>query len=252
LGLYGRAYQLISMPTDYLNGAIGSVAFSALSRIQEEPAKLKRYFLKGYSLTVSITVPITVFCGLFADQIILIALGPEWSDAAEVFRLLAPTVLVFAIINPFSWLLLSLGLQGRSLKVSLVLAPIVMGAYCVGLPFGPNGVALAYSTAMVLWATPHILWCIKGTGISFGDIAQALRQPLLAGAVAALGAWFLDEVLDAQLGQYGRLIIGGAAMVGLYFLFLLIIFGQKAVYIDLAKGLRGAIFGGVESKASTP
>lgn len=36
LGLYGRAYQLASMPTDYLNGGIGSVAFSALSRIQEE------------------------------------------------------------------------------------------------------------------------------------------------------------------------------------------------------------------------
>ena len=251
LGLYGRAYQLISMPTDYLNGAIGSVAFSALSRIQEEPAKLKRYFLKGYSLTVSITVPITVFCGLFADKIILIALGPGWSSAAEVFRLLAPTVLVFAVINPFSWLLLSVGLQGRSLKVGLVLAPIVMASYCVGLPFGPTGVALAYSSAMVLWVIPHILWCIRGTGISFGDVVQVLRQPLIAGAAAAIGTVLLDEMLSAQLGQYGRLIIGGVAMVSLYFLFLLIIFGQKSVYIDLVKGLRGAIFGGAESREST-
>jgi len=252
LGLYGRAYQLVSMPTDYLNGAIGSVAFSALSRIQDDRAKLKRYFLKGYALTVSMTVPITVFCGLFADEIIQIALGPAWSSAAEVFRLLSPTVLVFAVINPLSWLLLSLGMQGRSLKVSLVLAPVVMAAYCVGLPFGPTGVALAYSSAMLLWVVPHILWCIRGTGISFADIAQALRQPLLAGAAAALGTAVIDKMLPPQLGQYGPLIVGGAAMISLYCLFLLIILDQRAIYFDLAKSLRGAIFGDVDRNRSTP
>lgn len=252
LGLYGRAYQLVSMPTDYLNGAIGGVAFSALSRIQEEPAKLKRYFLRGYSLTVSLTVPITAFCGLFADQIILIALGPAWANAAEVFRLLAPTVLVFAIINPFSWLLLSMGLQGRSLKIGLVLAPIVIAAYCVGLPFGATGVAFAYSSAMVLWAIPHILWCIRGTGFSFADIVQALRQPLIAGAAAALGAAILDEVLRSYLGQYSRLIIGGAAMTGIYGLVLLFIFDQRPAYTDLAKSVRGAVFGDVGRRRSAP
>ena len=37
LGIYGRGYQLVSIPTDNLNGAVGSVAFSALSRLQGSP-----------------------------------------------------------------------------------------------------------------------------------------------------------------------------------------------------------------------
>src|SRR4029077_7310094 len=36
IGIYGRAYQLITIPTDNLNSAIGGVAFSALSRIKED------------------------------------------------------------------------------------------------------------------------------------------------------------------------------------------------------------------------
>ena len=34
LGLYGRGYQLISIPTDNLNQSVGEVAFSAMSRVQ--------------------------------------------------------------------------------------------------------------------------------------------------------------------------------------------------------------------------
>jgi PST family polysaccharide transporter len=49
LGLYGRAYQLVNIPTDNINSSVGEVAFSALSRLQDDPPRLKSYFLKGYS-----------------------------------------------------------------------------------------------------------------------------------------------------------------------------------------------------------
>ena len=50
VGIYGRAYQLINIPTDNLNSAAGGVAFAALSRVQNDPQRLRSYFLKGYSL----------------------------------------------------------------------------------------------------------------------------------------------------------------------------------------------------------
>src|SRR5215472_17423652 len=126
LGIYGRAYQLINIPTDNLNSAAGQVAFSALSRLQNDPIRLKTYFLKGYSLILAMTVPITVGCALFADDIIRVLLGPKWAAAAPIFRWLAPTILAFAIINPLFWLLSSLGLVGRSLKMALVIAPVMI------------------------------------------------------------------------------------------------------------------------------
>src|SRR5215813_11703903 len=70
VGLYGRAYQLITIPTDNLNSAAGQVAFSALSRLQDNLVRTKSYFLKGYSLVLALTVPATIGCALFADDIV--------------------------------------------------------------------------------------------------------------------------------------------------------------------------------------
>ena len=82
LGLYGRAYELINLPTRILNSAVGSVAFSALSRLQTDEERIRKYFLAGYSLVVSLTLPTTIVCAVFADDIILVVLGPKWQASA--------------------------------------------------------------------------------------------------------------------------------------------------------------------------
>ena len=65
LGIYGRAYQLVNIPSDSLNAAVGGVAFAAMSRLQHEPLRLKSYFLKGYSALLSVITPIIIACALF-------------------------------------------------------------------------------------------------------------------------------------------------------------------------------------------
>ncbi|WP_284735832.1 lipopolysaccharide biosynthesis protein [Dongia deserti] len=237
LGLYGRAYQLISVPTDYLNGAIGGVAFSALSRLQGDPATFKRYFLRGYGLAISMTLPVTIFCVVFADEIILVLFGQAWAAAAPIFRLLAPTVLIFGIINPLAWLLLSIGLQGRSLRIALVIAPLVMSAYLMGLPYGPTGVAAAYSAAMMLWVVPHVLWCLKGTTISILDVARCLLRPFLAGVAASAAAMAVHLSAGSHLPPIADLALGGAIMFSLYAGILLFVLGEKDVYFELVRTL---------------
>ena len=71
---------------------------------------------------LSLTIPITLVCALFAEELIQVLLGPKWKGTGEVFRLLAPTIMIFALINPLGWVLFSLGMVGRSLKVALVLS----------------------------------------------------------------------------------------------------------------------------------
>jgi len=239
LGIYGRAYSLNNLPTESLNGAVGVVAFSALSRLQNDPERLKNYFLKGYTLVLAMTLPITLFCALFADDIILVLLGPKWTGAVAIFRLLTPTVLIFGMINPLGWFLISSGLQVRSLKIGLVLAPLVILAYVVGLPYGPKGVAWAYSGVLALWLVPHILWCLHGTIISLGDLLQAMRIPFLSGIVAAVFAFGVRFYCDGWLIPLPRLLLGGAVMLGAYLWMLLFVMGQKKMYLDLLRGLRG-------------
>ena len=238
LGLYGKAYELIYLPTRIVSTAIGMVAFSSLARLQNEPDRLKSYFLKGFSLFVSIILPSTIACAIFADDLILVILGPKWAGAVPIFQLLAPSVLVFGLIQPLAWLLMALGLERRNLKISLVLAPLAVSSYLIGLPYGPSGVALAFSTVMVLWLVPQIVWSLHGTTISPRELLLAASRPLLAvvlAAAVAVGAQsFAVEIPSAFI----RLALGGAAMLAVYAFVLLFVLKQSTLYFDALRGLR--------------
>jgi O-antigen/teichoic acid export membrane protein len=242
LGIYGRAYQLTNIPTDNLNSATAGVAFAALSRLQDDPDRLRRYFLKGYSLVLALTLPITIACALLADDLILVLLGPKWKDAVPIFRLLAPTILIFAVINPFGWLLVSMGKIVRSLKISLVLAPLVIAGYIVGLPYGPKGVAFAYSAVMTLSALPTIAWCVHGTPISFRDVLQTVARPLLSGLVAAAGALALRFLHGPLASPLSRLLLDGFVLAAVYLAVLLYGMGEKSSYSDLFHALKAPFF----------
>jgi len=239
LGNYERAYQLINMPTGNLNSAIGGVAFSALSRLHDDPARLKHYFLRGYFLVVSMTVPCTLFAALFADDIVLVILGSKWVDAALIFRLLTPTILVFGMINPLSWLLLSIGLQGRSLRIALVIAPLVMTAYVIGLPYGPTGVAIAYSAAMTLWLVPHVVWCLHKTIVAPGDLLRAISGPFVATVAAGACAVAAQHYFGQLPSAIEILALGGGVMFVVYLWILLFVLRHKTFYLDLFKELKG-------------
>jgi len=237
LGLYGRAYQFINIPTENLNHAIGGVAFSALSRVQNDPLRFRNYFLKCYSFVNSLTLPTTMFCALFADDIILLALGPKWTDAVPIFRLLAPTILIFGMINPLAWLLLASGQQGRSLRIALVIAPLVVTAYVIGMPFGPSGVAFAYSAALTVWLVPHILWCLHGTMISPNDLFLTIIKPLFSAVFAATAAFGAHFYSTEWCPPMLRLTVAAVIMIIVYFFVLLIIMRQYAMYSSLVGGL---------------
>jgi O-antigen/teichoic acid export membrane protein len=239
LGLYTRAYTLMSTPTETLNAAVGTVIFSALSRVQQDPNRLKNYFLKGYSLVNSLTLPTTVFCALFSHDIILVVLGPKWLDTEPIFRLLTPTILSFGITGPFIALLPAIGLQERSLKIALVMAPLLISAYLIGLPYGAKGVAFCYSAAMVLWLIPHILWSIRGTIFSFSDILLAMGRPLISAIAAALGAFVIQYYVEPH-SPFFRLGLVSVSMFALYYFILLFVMGQNALYLDLLRSLRAS------------
>ncbi len=139
IGLYGRAYQLTTLPTDNFNAAVGGVGFPVLSRLQDDPPRLRSYFLKAYSFIVAMIVPVTVVSALFAPELILLALGPKWNEAVPLFQLLTPTILILALINPPGWFLLALGMVGRSLRLGLAILVLMTTAMCSDCRTGPKG-----------------------------------------------------------------------------------------------------------------
>jgi O-antigen/teichoic acid export membrane protein len=237
LGIYGRAYQLINIPADSLNSAGGGVVFAALSRLQDEPARFRSYFLTGYSLVLSLTVPIAFSFGLFAADMIHVFLGSQWGSAVPVFRLLSPTTLGFAILSPLGWLLASCGRVARNLRIALVITPLLITGYVIGLHWGPKGVACAYSTVMMLAVVPLIAWASYKTPVSLRDLLLAVSRPLVSGIVAAAVALGLQFYYGPLLSPLPRLALGVLILSTAYSLMLLYVMKQKKLYMEIIRGL---------------
>jgi O-antigen/teichoic acid export membrane protein len=237
LGIYGRAYQLANLPVQQLTSAVGTVAFPMLSRLQDDPQRLRRSYLKSHSLVVSLTVPVVISCALFADEIVMVLLGPKWQGTAAVLRLLSPTVLVFALLNPLSYLMRAIGQVERSLKIALFIAPVVIIGILAGLRHGPTGVAAGYSAAMLLLWIPLVVWAKHGTGVTAADYWDCIKRPLIAGAVGGVAGWLFKSACQGVLTPPLLLITGLGISFGVYALLLLYAMGQKAVYADLIRQL---------------
>jgi PST family polysaccharide transporter len=236
LGIYGRAYQLISLPTENLNTTLGWVLFPALSRVQDNPPRLRSLFLTAYGLFLSVVAPITVACGLFADEIVRVLLGPQWGEAVPIFRLLVPTILAFAIINPTGQLMQASGQAKRSLKLALLMAPVVMVGYALGLSNGAQGVAFGLSASMMLVVGPLVYWSRKHTLITMADVARTAVPPCvstLAGAAVAMAAGQAIPASDVFL----RLAILPTVLFLTHLLVLAFCFGQGRVYTELLRRL---------------
>ena len=238
LGVYGRAYQLTTLPTDNLTETIGFVAFPALARIQNDPSRLKSYFLKGYGSFLSLLLPITVACALFSEDVVRVFLGAQWKDAVPIFRLLAPTILAFALNNPFVWLMLGTGRAKRSLKIGLVIAPLVVLGYVLGLPYGPRGVAIGFSVSMAISVAPLAYWATRGTLITVRDLLATVIPPLISAAIGAAATLPAQGLLGLVRPAFPRLVLETALFSSTYLVVLLFVFKQRAAFAQLLQETR--------------
>jgi O-antigen/teichoic acid export membrane protein len=252
LGIYGRAYTLSSVPNENVNSAIASVAFPALSRLQNEPLRFKDYFLQGYGLFISLVLPITVWCALLSDDIIRVMLGPKWHEAATILRWLAPTIACMGLIQPFSWLMLAMGRAGRSFRISLALAPVVILGYSIGLAWGPRGVAAGFSISLGLMIVPAILRAKRGTLITGGDVLKAVGPPLGAITLASAGLLLCQGLTGRILQTVPRLMVESAILLGLYMLVLIFVMNQKQVYAGVLREMQLWPFRKKSAEAASP
>jgi O-antigen/teichoic acid export membrane protein len=237
LGIYGRAYQLANLPVQQLTSSVGSVAFPMLSRLQGDPEQLRRSYLKAHSVVISLTVPVVVSCGFFANEIVNTVLGPKWRGTSPVLQLLSPAMLVVALMNPLSYLLRATGRVERGLTISVLIAPVVILGVLAGLRRGPAGVAMGYSIAMLLLWLPLVAWAKHGTGVTAADYWDCIKRPLIAASAGGTVGWLFRFTCHGALPQPALLGSELAITFAVYGVMLLFAMGQKELYVGLMRCL---------------
>jgi PST family polysaccharide transporter len=122
--------------------------------------------------------------------------------------------------------------------MGLVITPIMIVAYVIGLPYGPKGVAFAYSAVMMLWLVPLVFWALHGMVISPRNILEVAGRPLISSIVAAGVAYGARISCSRFLSPLPRLMLESTVLLVVFFGLVLFVAGQKSLYLDILRGLR--------------
>ena len=221
LGLYSRAFNLLTLAISQITAPTCSVAIPALSRIQDEAELFARYYLKIMNLIVWIIASLFGFLFVAATPVIVLVLGAKWGEAAPVFQILTISALGQVLLESTLWVLISQGQSARLLKLMLFLSPIMVGSFVIGLPFGIKGVALSLSITL-LCTLPWILrFTFRNTNLTLTRLFEALVRPVaLSLSGVLLGKLALR--LFAPQNEISQLFVAALSFLVTYSLSMLI------------------------------
>ncbi len=192
LGAYGRAFQLMTLPSTQLNQPLTSAVVPALSRLQNDPAGYRRLYRTSVEVIASLAFPLAVFTGVAAPAMVGTLLGPDWSESVPLLRALTPAGLMVSLNVATGWVYLSLGRTDRQLRWRLVGSLAAITGMVAGLPWGALGVAIGLSTARVVMRLPAVIYCFRGTPLHLLDVGEVIWRPVLASVAAGVVTWWLD------------------------------------------------------------
>lgn len=100
LGLYQMAYKIATLPITEVADVISKVTLPVYVKISDDKRRLKKAYLKITLSSVVLAFPVAFVVFVFAEQILLILLGPQWVSASGAMRAVAVYAVIRAGISP--------------------------------------------------------------------------------------------------------------------------------------------------------
>ncbi len=185
LGFYSKAIQLSMLFVEQMNVSVARVAIPVLSSLQNEPERFRGYYRRGMQLLGSVSVPVSVAFFVFANELTLLVLGPQWVEAASIFRLLAPAALFEGLRAATGWVYVSLGNARQQLRWAIFSASVRVVCILIGGMWGVEGVAVGYSVGVCSLWLPGVIYCFRTSPVMLSDLARVLWRPFAAALIAA-------------------------------------------------------------------
>lgn len=150
LGLYSRAYQLMTIPAMLFAKVLDSVLFPAMAQIQTQPERLRVAYRRGVALIALIVLPSSAVAYVLSPELITVIFGPKWLEIVMPFRIFAIAMLFRTSYKMSDSLARATGAVYKRAWRQGVYAVLVLGGAWIGQFWGISGVAFGVLGAIVV------------------------------------------------------------------------------------------------------
>ncbi len=152
------------------------------------------------SVRIIMLAALPFFFGLAATAgpFVRCILGPQWTEAVPIVRLLALAMPFVTVQILFAPAVNALGATGVTLRAAVAGAIIMPLAFLIGSHFGPIGLAVAWLGAFPIYALFNATIALPVIGIAPGALFAAVRPALIAASGMAVAVLAVDQLLPAM------------------------------------------------------
>ena len=209
LGFYKRAYDLFVMPETQLLAPLSAVVVSTLSRVNRDREQFQRYFLRTIALLALVGVGIGADFALIGQDLFRFLFGPGWEQAGRIFALFGPGIGVMLLYNTHGWIHLSIGRPERWFRWGLLEFLCTASLFLLTLPWGPSGIAFAWTASYFLLMFPGLWYAGKPIGFGIRPMLAVIWKYFAASVLAGIGTVMITRAIPyfaTMTGSPGALV----------------------------------------------
>lgn len=141
LGVYNRAYMLISLPLFLITTSVSKVIFPAFSQLQAQLEKLRTVYLASITLVAAVVLPLSAGMAVAAPELVRSLLGPGWEASVPVLRLMSLPVSL-SLITMFAGVMCDARARlNQKIIINIVTLLTIMGLFWLLRGYGLLGFA---------------------------------------------------------------------------------------------------------------
>ena len=202
LGIYSRAYTTMLMPLSNISAITARVMFPTLSRLQDEPARVRTIYLRSIRLIALVSFPMSVGLFVAARPFVLALFGPRWEAVIPILKILCISGFAQPIGATVGWIYQSQGRTDWMRRWGVWTTVVTVSAFAIGVHWGIKGVAYAYAVRSLSLTYFNFASPGKLIGMTFTDVLRAVAALLavsfaMGAIVASVDAAFLTHLTPA-------------------------------------------------------
>lgn len=217
LGLYVKAYSLFMVAIVQIRIPTTQVGLSTLSLLRNQPERYTKYYQRLVDILATMTFPIAVYCAIEASFLINLLLGPQWINSISVFRIFAIAAIILPVAGTCEIVLVSSGFSKRYLYWGLLSATLLISSYAIGISYGIEGVAIAFTLVNYVLFLPLLFYSFHQTPITVTLFLKTLTVPLIVTILAASAMILVNYIVanDAFMSHLINLLVFVAVYITL-------------------------------------
>lgn len=136
LGNYSRASHFANFPSSNITGIFQRVTYPVLSKIQDNPEKLRKGYLKFLNMATLVIFPLMIGLAAVSKPLVLLVLTDKWVDVILILQIICIAQMWYPVHAINLNILQVMGRSDLFLKLEIIKKILGITVLCITLPHG--------------------------------------------------------------------------------------------------------------------